>query len=256
MPRRPITTATATGALAALALAARAALAHSPPSERTTDRYLKVTPMGDRVRLAYTVVFGQVQGAAMRRQLDRDHDGRISQAEAEALGDQLDKDVATGLHLALDGHELRWDWARVDVGLGTDRVAAGALSVDLIAWLCTGGGRGHTLLVRDDVRLAELGLTELTIDVGPGVTVGKAVLGGDPLGDTVASWTGAGGPLATGLELPYTVDARAARPRDGRCAADATGGSGRGAWYAAAAGLLALAGGAVAWRRLRPRRGP
>gem|GEM_PF-4920007 len=33
---------------------------------------------------------------------------------------------AHDLHLALDGQPLRWEWSRVDVGLGTNAVAAGA----------------------------------------------------------------------------------------------------------------------------------
>jgi hypothetical protein len=237
----------------ALGLSALPARAHSPPSELTTDRYLKVTPMGDRVRLAYTVVYGQVQGAALRRQLDRDRDGRIADAEAEALGEQLDRQVATDLHLALDGQPLRWEWSRVDVGLGTDAVAAGALSVDLIAWLCTGGGAAHTLVVRDDVRLAAMGTTELTVEVGPGVTLASATLGGEPMADTVATWTGVGGPIATGFDLRYAVDARATRPKDGRCHADAARAQRRW-WPFALAGALAaaIAAALLIRRRRRP----
>ncbi|MBK7196792.1 MAG: hypothetical protein IPH80_30375 [Myxococcales bacterium] len=236
------------------ALGVAPAVAHSPPSELTTDRYLKVTPMGDRVRLAYTIVYGQVQGAALRRQLDRDRDGRIADAEAEVLGEQLDRQVATDLHLAIDGRALRWEWSRVDVGLGTDAVAAGALSVDLIAWLCTGGGATHALAVRDDVRLEAMGTSELTIEVGPGVEVEGATLGGEPMPDTVATWTGVGGPIATGFELRYAVDARAARPKDGRCHADAGAGPRRWWPYALAATVAALAAAAFLARHRHRRR--
>lgn len=236
------------------ALGVAPAVAHSPPSELTTDRYLKVTPMGDRVRLAYTIVYGQVQGAALRRQLDRDRDGRIADAEAEVLGEQLDRQVASDLHLAIDGRALRWEWSRVDVGLGTDAVAAGALSVDLIAWLCTGGGATHALAVRDDVRLEAMGTSELTIEVGPGVEVEGATLGGEPMPDTVATWTGVGGPIATGFELRYAVDARAARPKDGRCHADAGAGPRRWWPYALAATVIAIAAAAFLARHRHRRR--
>lgn len=221
----------------AVAAAPSTSDAHSPPSEATVDRYLKLTPMGDRVRLSYTVVFGQRPGARVRQRLDRDRDGRLAASEADALGRELDRDVAAALSLGLDGKPLTWTWARVDVGLGTDRVAAGSLSVDLIAWLCTGGGDAHELTLRDDLRLPELGTTEVTIETGPGVTLGRRLLGADPMTELVASWTGAG-PLPAGLTLAYTTTAEASRPRDGRCAADAATRKRR--WP-----MLALGGGAA-----------
>ena len=238
----------------AVALAATPSISrgHSPPSETTVDRYLKLTPMGDRVRLAYTVVFGERPGARVRQRLDRDRDGRLSASEADALGRELDRDVAAALRLGLDGRPLPWTWARVDVGLGTDRVAAGALSVDLIAWLCTSGGDAHELTLRDDLRLPDLGTTEVTIETGPGVTIERRLLGADPMPELVASWTGAG-PLPAGLTLGYRTTADASRPRDGRCAAEPAPRKRR--WP-----LVALGGGAagamiaIAVRRRRRRR--
>ncbi|MBK9031636.1 MAG: hypothetical protein IPL61_09925 [Myxococcales bacterium] len=241
--------------VAALAAGAGVSRGHSPPSDATVDRYLKLTPMGDRVRLAYTVVFGQGPGARVRQRLDRDRDGRVSPAEADVLGRELDRDVMAALTIAIDGQPVRWTWARVDVGLGADTVAAGALSVDLIAWLCTGGGDAHGLTMRDELRLDAMGATELTVERGPGITIAARTLGGERLEDDVASWTGVGGPIATGLELRYAASATATRPRDGRCHAD-RGAAARRSWLlgfgVGAAAVAALVGG-LAWRRRRRR---
>lgn len=202
----------------ALGLAAAApASAHVEPSVDRNNRYLKVSPMGDRVRLAYTVLFGEKPGAAMRRRLDRDRDGQVSAAEADVLGRELAASLAPTLTIAVDGAPVVWSWARVDVGLGTPAVAAGSLSVDLIAWICTPAGGAHRLALRDDHVLPEAGDSELRIEEGPGITLGARTLGGEPLDGLDASWTGTGGPIATGFELAYTAGPAATRPKDGRC---------------------------------------
>ena len=43
---------------------------HVAPSVDDNNRYLKVTPLRGGARLAYTVFFGEIPGAAERRQLD------------------------------------------------------------------------------------------------------------------------------------------------------------------------------------------
>jgi hypothetical protein len=199
-------------AVVALAVARPAPVAaHAPPSEATVDRYLKVTPMGDRIRLAYTIVFGQEPGRRVRPRLDRDRDRTVTDAEARPLGEDLARQVATALSLAVDDRTTPVTWARVEVGLGTPAVDAGALSVDLIAYLCVGPGR-HRLRLRDDLSLPDLGSTELTLESAAGVEVVARSLGGAPLTEDVTTWTGRGGPLATGLDLTYQAGSDAARP--------------------------------------------
>ena len=50
--------------LATAALAGRAT-GHVQPSVDDNNRFLKLTPLGDRVRLAYTVLFGEGSADAM-----------------------------------------------------------------------------------------------------------------------------------------------------------------------------------------------
>lgn len=240
-------------AVAVALLAVGPARAHAPPSEDTVDRYLKLSPMGDRVRLAYTVVFGQRPGRALRPRLDRDRDRAISSAEAQPLGDDLGRQVRTALTVAVDGQPIAVSWDRVEVGLGTPTVDAGALSVDLIAYLCVGPGR-HTLLVRDDLTLPDLGSTELTLEPASGVTIEARSLGGAAMTDDVVTWTGRGGPLATGLELRFFAGSGAARPSDRRCRAP---GRDEATAYRVGVGVGLLIGGGLAlaalawWRRRR-----
>src|SRR4051812_9053541 len=138
----------------AITLVAGHAAAHVAPSVDDNNRYLKLTPLGDRVRLAYTVFYGEVPGAAMRQQLDTNHDGTISDAESQAFGEKLAKEVADSLDLTVDTAAQQVTWAQVVVGMGTPQVTAGTFSVDLIAWICLPTVRGsHQILLKDRFHL-------------------------------------------------------------------------------------------------------
>src|SRR5690349_19398752 len=144
-----------TGGLAlALALADVQARAHVAPSVDDNNRYLKLTPLGDRVRLAYTVFFGEVPGAAERRTIDANRDGQIDDAEAKAFAESIAAQVAAALVVEIDGAATPVTWDTTEAGMGTPQVAAGAFSVDLIAYPCLAklGGR-HRVVVHDRFRI-------------------------------------------------------------------------------------------------------
>ena len=48
-----------------VAITVASAAAHVSPSVDDNNRFLKLTPLGDRVRLAYTVLFGDNPGRAL-----------------------------------------------------------------------------------------------------------------------------------------------------------------------------------------------
>ena len=200
------------------------AQAHVAPSVDDNNRYLKVTPMGDRVRVAYTVFFGEVPGAQTRPSLDTDHDKTISDAEAAAFGQKLARQVADGLEVELDGQIHPITWTEISVGMGSPAVAAGTFSVDLVAWVCASRG-AHTLRLRDRFRITRPGETEVKVEDSPGVTLVRAHVGpaDDPQHDF--HFVGPGGPISDdGLELAYDATARAPVTPDVVCAAGPRGG--------------------------------
>lgn len=206
----------------AITLAAIPAAAHVAPSVDDNNRYLKLTPAADRVRLAYTVFFGEVPGAGLRRTIDADRDGRISDPESQAFGDKLGAEVAAGLEVTVGGvtHPVRW--SIVSVGMGTPTTTAGAFSVDLVSWLClpAAGGR-HTVAVRDRFRIPRPGETEVKVEDGPGITIHHARVGTASTSDGANEYrfVGPGGPLADdGLDLAFTAGDGAPRTADGACA--------------------------------------
>lgn len=221
---------------------------HVAPSVDTNNRYLKLTPLGDRVRLAYTVFYGQIPGASERAAIDTDHDGKISDAEARAFAGQLAAQVAAALAIEVDGAPVTVHWDEIDPGMNTPDVAAGAFSIDLIASLCLAHGPGHHVVrVRDRLALPRPGEAEARVEDSPDVTVERAHVGSadDPSHDYL--FTGAAAPLADdGLELEFTVGANAVVAGDacqGSAAASAGGADRRlprWAILAGAAGALVL----------------
>lgn len=208
-------------ALAIVALTAAVARAHVAPSLNDNNRYLKLTPLGDRVRLAYTVFFGEVPGEAARREIDADHDGAISDAEAKAFGDRLAAEVAPALTITVDGAPAPIAWTTVDVGMNQPVTAAGSFSVDLVAWLCLPSQRGrHTVVLRDRFAVPRPGENELRVEDTPGVHVEVARLGGIDLADLDARWMGAGGALVDpGFTLTFDAGDKAPILNDHACKA-------------------------------------
>jgi hypothetical protein len=201
----------------ALVLMVTSAHAHVAPSVDDNNRYLKVTPLKGGFRLAYTVFFGEIPGAQERKILDDNRDGRIDDAEKKRFGDKLASEVAASLQLELVVRppaqrdaalptSIRWQ--TIDVGLGgTGTVAAGAFSVDMIAYVCAPSGH---IRVRDSFRIPRPGETEVIVEDSPGITVTNAHVG--PADDMRHDWRflGAGGPLTDdGVEVEWTAAASA-----------------------------------------------
>ncbi|HSK00436.1 MAG TPA: hypothetical protein VK932_04310, partial [Kofleriaceae bacterium] len=204
---------------------AAAASAHVAPSVDDNNRYLKLTPLGDRVRLAYIVFYGEVPGARLRPSIDADRDGSISDAEGQAFATRLGGELAAALEVSVDGAPRKIAWTTVSAGMGSTRVAAGAFSVDLVTYLCLPAARGrHELRLIDRFRVPRPGETEVKIEDSPGVRIERARIGDHADAGTGFRFVGPGGPLADhGLLLAFTAGDQALAPTDGVCGAAAPG---------------------------------
>jgi hypothetical protein len=243
----------------AVALATTPAAAHVAPAQDANNRYLKLSPMADRVRVAYTILIGHQPARATRRALDRDGDQVVSPAEAEVWGAELAAQILAGLEVHIDGVAVPVAWSEIHVGMDDRRVAAGAFSLDLIAWLCTPGpGPRHQLDLVDPWALTPAGETEVRVADEPGIRieVGRVGRHGELI-RRVASFQGQAAPLAEGVRLVW--DASDARPlADGRCPR-AGAARRRPRWplgLAAAVGLGAAAVAMAVARRRRRARSP
>jgi hypothetical protein len=231
--------------------------AHVAPSVDDNNRYLKVTPLQDGFRLAYTVFFGEIPGASERRKIDANRDSRIDDAEAKRFADKLGSEVAASIDVEIDGVPQRVQWSVVSPGMGSDAVAAGSFSIDLVAFFCVPGTTGpsrHRVRVRDQFRIPKPGETEVKVEDSPGITIQRARVGAaeDPSHDF--RFAGPGGPLSDdGLDLEYVATDKAPTVPNGACA-----GAGPAATHDSrtmllvvitAIALLIGAGGWLVWRR-------
>jgi hypothetical protein len=236
------------------------AAGHVGPSPDVNNRYLKLSPLADGIRLVYTVYVGEQPGRAFRRRGDRDGDGAIGEAEARRLGEELGAEVAAALRVELDGAPVPLVWREVEVGVGDPRIEGGSLAIDLVAWLCFAGPPGgrHELVLRDGYVLPTPGESELRVEESPGVVVRAAGLGAAASGarDLDLRWRGAGQPTARdGYRVELEVDPELAM-RGGVCGAEAESSAGH-RWWAVAGllivGVLVVAGLLRARARARAR---
>jgi hypothetical protein len=242
------------------ALAVRPADAHVAPSVGDNNRYLKMTPLGDRVRLAYTVFYGERPGAELRTAIDANRDGAIDDAESQAFGARIADQLAAALELTVDGAPRPVTWSQVVVGMGTPSASAGTFSIDLIAAICVTPPRGsHAIELRDRFELAHPGETEIRFEDSPGVAIDRARIGDDDepgvdykiIGPTPV--LGAAGPTG-GIALAFTAGPKAVVTADAACARPAPPpGPPIGAIAGAAAAALAILAGAITRARRRAR---
>jgi hypothetical protein len=238
---------------AALLSVAAPAAAHVSPSVDTNNRYLNVTPMADRVRFSYTVLIGETPGRMARHALDLDGDRTVSEAEANAWGQDLARRVQAALEVTIDGHVVPVVWSEVFVGMDDRGTDAGAFSLDLIAWLCapTPGARREVDIV-DHFALTPPGETEVRISDEPGVRVEVSRVGQNDLVGRVARFEATAAPLSDGLHLVYAV--KDATPlADGRCPVAPKPTKATSRWPLVVGGIAALAIALLVALRLRPR---
>jgi hypothetical protein len=236
----------------AITLASASAAAHVAPAVDDNNRYVKLTPLGDRVRIAYTVFFGEVPGATERKASDANGDGQISEAEGHAFGVALAGKVAAGLEVTLDDVVRPIRWSAIDVGMGTPSVAAGAFSVDLVAYACFARPLGrHRIVVRDRFAIARPGETEARVEDSPDIEIVHARVGklDDPSHDFILAGPGV---LDDGFDVELVAGDRAAIVPDADCPAIAAPHAVPVLLPIALAGAVGLAG--ASWILVRRRR--
>ena len=231
------------------------ARAHVQPSVDDNNRYVKLTPLGDRVRIAYTILYGEIPGARERQRIDTNRDGTISDAEARAFADVLAAEVAGALDLDVDGAPRPITWDETTLSVGTPAVAAGTFAVDLVAYPCLASARGrHRVVLHDRFRVPNPGEVEVMVESAPGVTIERSHVGAQHGEDILL--VGPGGPLADdGFEIVFVAGERA--PVTGGCAVAEPPRASRAWLYAigAAVGALVVAIAVVlALRRRRAKR--
>lgn len=238
----------------AAAAVSRQAFGHVGPSDATNNRYYKLTPMADRVRLAYTIFFGRQPGQVMRHRMDVNRDGVLSSDEVSAYRQVIAKQLFASVSFLQAGKDAKLLWQDVDVGMDTMDVDSGPFSVDFIGTVCLDDRRlgiEHELVFRDRLRLPSPGETELSLAPAPGIQITKSVLDGRA-SRHVEKWQGGPGAAQTGYAFAFIVQKDELGPLDSVCTPPVATSSRRRLYMLGGGGIvLALLLAMWAWRSRR-----
>jgi hypothetical protein len=144
------------------------AAAHPEVSPQLVNRYLSLIVVGDRVEFFVTLLYGALPAAEVRKGLDRNHDGRLDDAEQTQGRQQWQRRAGELATVRLDGTPLPLGEAGADLQLGPDTSAGPApLVVELYGSRPLPDGT-HELRIEPGWDPPRLGETELVIDLAAG----------------------------------------------------------------------------------------
>ncbi len=218
--------------------------AHVGSDEKTNNRYYKLSPMADRLRVVYTIFFGRQPGNALRRQMDRDRDRNISESEKHAWKEEMADAVMASVQVEQGGRAAVIHWSEVSLGMAGDGLKDGPFSLDLVGSVCLtapSDSGEHSFVFRESLRLPKPGETELHLDPAPGTIITKQELSGREIEGSDTRWQGGAGPVASGFRLQYRVAKGQTAALDSLCDPPAAKDT-RGRSLLAIVGALLLAG--------------
>lgn len=122
------------------------------------NQYLRFQVVSSsEVRLSYAIFLGVLVAMPYRQEADRDHNGRLDEAEQRALGQRLASELAQRLDLSLDGRRATLHFDEVRTALDGDAVGPWAFSLHLGTSLYADAGARHRVRLRGVVPLPPLG---------------------------------------------------------------------------------------------------
>lgn len=225
----------AAAALAAVALAgAGTARAHLGHIVLRAERYLKLDAAPGHLRVVCSLMLAREEGERVLRPADVDHDGVLTQAEADAYLAAWAAGLAAELPLTIDGRPVALDW-RDGVIAPLGLLGAESVTIELVGHVALPGGE-RALVLEDRMDPAKYERTDVAFRARDGAELRAA-------GEGAA-------PTAVDAELAYGPDwrpaggrrlgARVRTPEDGPGLGDALPWLG-GAALLALGGLIALA---------------
>lgn len=121
------------------------ALAH-PNHTAVGDRYVKLVAEGGQLRVVYSLAYGPIGAAMVRRSMDTNRDGRLTGGETLAGAVALAKRISKGARLTVGGAEMPLEWDRPFVAPAGGAVDASPLTIELSVAVPLEGGETVVLL--------------------------------------------------------------------------------------------------------------
>jgi len=171
---------------------------HRAFSLRQNNRFAILVLEDTKIVLLYSVLYGRVPAAQIRRNFDRNTDGIISAQEATAGANRLLSRIESGIHMRLDGARLPSKKLTASVLLrGNVGVSAGALELSIEGRWPVRPGR-HSLRYKDDTHLAAPGEMHVQLRPGPAIRLLESHAG---------NWS-------SGIQTLYTFKGKASAVED------------------------------------------
>jgi hypothetical protein len=160
----------AVGALCAVAglLAPAAGVAHPVTSRTENNRYVKLTLAEGRLRVAYSVLYGELPSFYARRAMDRDGDGRVSADEARAHADEVATQMAAQSVLTVNGTRIPLRLPDRAATVADPRVGPIPFSIDLWEVVAVAPRGRMVIAFEAGGELPRLGETEVKFEESPG----------------------------------------------------------------------------------------
>lgn len=155
--------------LAVAALLAPATGGAHPVTSRTeNNRYVKLTPTDRSLRVAYSVLYGELPSFYARRSMDRDGDGRVSPDEARAHADEVAARFAAQSVLAVDGTRVPLRLPDRAATVTDPRVGPIPFSIDMWEVVPLRPRHRHEIAFEAGGEVPRLGETEVKFEEAPG----------------------------------------------------------------------------------------
>jgi len=154
--------------LLASAFFPRAARPHAQYRPFSLNRYTEISFDYDSVRFAYTITVGDIPAQQLKLKADDDGDKVLSDDEIRPLGVWMHGLLASGLHIRLDGREIKTDPGTAKIELLSKKVMYGPLRFRFRWRVGCAPGR-HELFYHDRSRMPALEQTEVFVQRRPGM---------------------------------------------------------------------------------------
>jgi len=159
---------TAAALIPMLVLAPTRALPHAQYRPFSLNRYTEISFDYDSVRFTYTVTVGDIPAQELKLKADDDGDRTLSADEIRPLGVWMHGLLSAGLHIRLDGRELKTDPGTARIQLLSKKVMYGPLRFRF-RWRIDCSPGVHELFYHDRSRLPALEQTEVFVKKRPGM---------------------------------------------------------------------------------------
>lgn len=156
--------------VSALLAVPQPASAH-PLGNFTINRYSRLEPTGDQLRITYVLDMAEIPAFQELPAVDRDGDGRVSEAEREEYAGRKAEELRRGLALTLDGRPATLRVASRELSFPEGQAGLSLLRLQVVFESPTPAGVVLSAEYRDENYSGRIGWKEIVVRAGAGASL-------------------------------------------------------------------------------------